>query len=256
MNGYHFVLCRFKREFGRRKIDGITSEEIFSFLVSLTEARKQSTKYSRCAHLRAFFNHILDRYQLHFPNPCNSPIVKRVFRPPRIESRTVLDRETIDEIIYTIPCIRDRLILELQARGGMRVGEVLKLKPNDVDGVRVTLRNPKSGREREIAFITKRISERLRDYVRDQGIGPDERIFPITYNGARLVVLKAGLRRGIKLTPHDLRRHAATFASRAGVPLEVVSKIILRHRNLSITERYLGKVSEAEAARWIERIYE
>ncbi len=49
VNGYHFVLCRFKREFGRRKIDGVTSEEIFSFLVSLTHTRKQSTKYSRCA---------------------------------------------------------------------------------------------------------------------------------------------------------------------------------------------------------------
>jgi len=167
----------------------------------------------------------------------------------------VIDRETVDEIIYTTMNMRDRLILELQARGGMRIGEVLNLKPNDVDGVKVTLRNPKSGREQEIVFITKRISERLRDYIRNQGFGPDERIFPITYNGARLVVHKAGLRRGIKLTPHDLCRHAATFASRTGVPLEVVSKIIPRHRNLATTERYLGKVGEAEAARWIERIY-
>lgn len=154
---------------------------------------------------------MLDRYPFNFPNPCDSPIVKRVFRPPRIEPRTVIDRETVDEIVYTITSIRDRLILELQARGVMRIGEVLKLKPNDVDGVKVTLRNPKSGREQEIVFITKRISERLRDYIRNQGFGPDERIFPITYNGARLVVHKAGLRRGIKLTPHDLGRHAATF---------------------------------------------
>jgi len=254
--GYRFVLCRLKREFGRRRIDRVTSEEIFSFLVSLTNARKQGTKYTRCAHLRTFFNHINDRYQLHFPNPCDSTIVRRVFRPPRIGSRTVIDRETIDEIIYTTLNTRDRLILELQARGGMRIGEVLKLTPADINGVKVIIRNPKSGNEQEIVFITKRISERLRNYVRDQGIGPDERIFPISYGGARLVVRKAGLRHDIKLTPHDLRRHAATFASRAGVPLEVVSKVILRHRNLSTSERYLGKVSEAEAARWIERIYE
>ncbi len=113
----------------------------------------------------------------------------------------------------------------------MRIGEVLKLKPNDVDGVKVTLRNPKSGREREIVFITKRISERLKNYIRDRGIGPDGRIFPITKNGARLLVHEAGLRRGIKLTPHDLRRHAATFASRAGVPSEVVSKNIILRRS-------------------------
>jgi integrase len=119
------------------------------------------------------------------------------------------------------------------------------------------IRNFKSGREQEIVFITKRISERLRSYIRDRSIGSnDERIFPLSYNGARLVVKRAGKSHGINLTPHDLRRHAAIFASRSGVPLEVVSKVILRHRNLSTTQRYLGKVSESEAASWIDRIYE
>ncbi len=170
--------------------------------------------------------------------------------------RSVIGRESVDEIIYTTLEIRDRLILELQARGGMRIGEVLKLTPNDIDDVRVLIRNPKSGNEQETVFITKRISERLRNYIRDQKIGPDERIFPLSYNGARLIVRKAGKRHGLDLTPHDLRRHAATFASRSGVSLEVVSKIILRHKNLSTTQRYLGKVSESEAASWIDRIHE
>jgi len=38
--------------------------------------------------------------------------------------------------------------------------------------------------------------------------------------------------------------------------VEVVSKVILRHKNLSTTQRYLGKVSEAEAMKWIDRIYD
>jgi integrase len=66
---------------------------------------------------------------------------------------------------------------------------------------------------------------------------------------------KAGDVVGIHLKPHDLRRHAATFASRSGVPLEIVSKIILRHANLSTTQRYLGKISDVEAIRWIENIH-
>jgi integrase/recombinase XerD len=56
------------------------------------------------------------------------------------------------------------------------------------------------------------------------------------------------------MRPHDLRRHAATFASRSGVPLEIVS-IILRHSNLSTTQIYLGKISDTEAFKWIETIY-
>jgi integrase len=122
--------------------------------------------------------------------------------------------------------------------------------------MKITLLEPKSGWEQEIVFIPKRVGERLRNYIRDEGIGTHKRIFPLTYGGARLVVKKAGERLGAKLRPQDLRRFSATFASRAGVPLEVVSKVILRHKNLSTTQRYLGKVSEAEAIRWIDRIYE
>jgi len=88
-----------------------------------------------------------------------------------------------------------------------------------------------------------------------RGIKADERIFPITYSAARMAVIKAGKLVGIKLRPHDLRRHAATFASRAGTPLEIVSKIVLRHSNLSTTQRYLGKVSDVEAMRWIDSIH-
>jgi site-specific recombinase XerD len=82
-------------------------------------------------------------------------------------ARTVIDSETVDEINYTTLIIRDRLILELQTRGGMRIGEVLKLTPADINGVKVIRRNPKSGDEQEMVFITKGISERLRNYVRD-----------------------------------------------------------------------------------------
>ena len=84
---------------------------------------------------------------------------------------------------------------------------------------------------------------------------PHQRIFPIGYAGARAVVKKAGQIFGIDLNPHDLRRHAAIYASRAGAPLEIISKVILSHANLSTTQRYLGKVSDTEAISWIENIY-
>jgi integrase len=68
-------------------------------------------------------------------------------------------------------------------------------------------------------------------------------------------VKKAGEMVDVRLRPHDLRRHAATYASRAGTPLEIVSKVILRHSNLQTTQRYLGKVSDVEAMRWIDSIH-
>ena len=53
----------------------------------------------------------------------------------------------------------------------------------------------------------------------------------------------------VKIRPHDLRRHSATYASRNGIPLEVISKIILRHQDLKTTQMYFGRISEAEALR-------
>jgi integrase len=88
-----------------------------------------------------------------------------------------------------------------------------------------------------------------------QNIGKNNRIFPISYVAAWSMVSKAGKIIDIELRPHDLRRHAATYASRSGTPIEIVSKVILRHADLSITQRYLGKVNDTEAIRWIETLY-
>jgi integrase len=99
------------------------------------------------------------------------------------------------------------------------------------------------------------VADRLKEYINAKAIGSDRRIFPISYTAGRRVVNKAGNVVGIHLRPHDLRRHAATYASRSGVPIEIVSKVILRHANLSTTQRYLWTVSDVEAMRWIDNLY-
>ena len=106
-----------------------------------------------------------------------------------------------------------------------------------------------------MVFIPKKLANRLKDYIKGKGIEGDQRIFSISYTAARVLVRKAGALVGVHLRPHDLRRHAATYASRPRVPVEIVSKVILRHANLSTTQRYLGKVSDVEAVRWIENLY-
>ena len=110
----------------------------------------------------------------------------------------------------------------------MRIGEVLKLRMMDVEDCKLFLVSPKSGRQNEVVFIPKKVAGRLREYIRSKNMGSDERVFPISYTGARQIVKKAGRKIGIEISPHDLRRHAATYASRAGAPIEIVSKVILR----------------------------
>ena len=151
--------------------------------------------------------------------------------------------------------MRNRLMLELMARGGMRVGEVLTLKTDNVQDDFLTIQNPKSGKQEERVYVPRKILGRLSHYAQAAGISSNDRIFPISYVAAWSMVQKAGQIVGIELKPHDLRRHAATYASRSGTPIEIVSKVILRHAHLSTTQRYLGKVTDVEAIRWIENLY-
>jgi integrase len=52
----------------------------------------------------------------------------------------------------------------------------------------------------------------------------------------------------VKIRPHDLRRHSATYASRNGIPPEVISKVILRHQDLKTTQMYLGRMKPKRCA--------
>jgi integrase/recombinase XerD len=174
-------------------------------------------------------------------------ILRKTFRNAKYTPWKILEKEIIDEIIFKSSNPRKRLLIELMARGGMRMGEVLKVKPSDVEDRKIVLHNPKSGRDAELVFIPQKTADRLKKYIRDKSISTYEHIFQIKYATARMVVKKAGDLIGVNLSPHDLRRHATTYASRAGTPIEIVSKVILRHANLSTTERYLGKISDTEA---------
>jgi integrase len=182
-------------------------------------------------------------------------MVRKQYRERVVSKWKIIEKETVDEIIFRTIKPRNRLMLELMARGGMRIGEVLKLRLKDLQDRKLILQEPKSGREHELVFIPQKVADRLREYALEVCKSPDDRIFPISYEGARVIVAKAGRLVGIKLRPHDLRRHSATYASRSGVPIEIVSKVILRHANLSTTQRYLGTISDVEAIRWIENIY-
>ena len=255
IESYSTTLSKFYVEIGKdRQLDTISSEEVLSFLNKITEGGKQQTKHGRYSHLKAFFNFIKINFDSTLQNPCDTPMLRKLYRPGKPNHWSIVEKETIDEIIFRTTQARNRLILELMARGGMRVGEVLKLTPENVIDQKLILRTPKSGKEAEIVFIPRRIADRLNKYIRDKGIKSGHGIFPITYAAARLIVKKAGKLAGTELRPHDLRRHAATYVSRSGVPIEIVSKVILRHANLSTTQRYLDKISDTEATRWIENL--
>ena len=154
-------------------------------------------------------------------------MLKKLFRPGKLTQWQIHEKELIDEIFFPDHEAAKPHILDLMARTGMRVGESLKLTAFDVDDQKLVIRNLKSGKSSEVVFIPKKLADRLKDYLKARGTEGHQRIFPITYPAARVMVKKAGALVRVHLRPHDLRRHAATYASRSGVPVEIVSKVIL-----------------------------
>ena len=67
-----------------------------------------------------------------------------------------MEKEIVDELIFRTENLRNRIMLEFMACGGMRIGEVLKLTPKDIEDRKVIIQDPKSGKEVEMVFIPKR----------------------------------------------------------------------------------------------------
>ena len=252
---YEHTLRNLEALLGDHALDGISSQDLYQFLILLTEGRAKSTARLRYAQLKAFFNFTIERAHASMRNPCEDPLLSKTFRAPRMKQREIIGREVIDEIIYRCHTVRDPLILELPARCGLRIGEVLGLRVSDVNGRRLTIRRPKSGPDEENAFMPETLAERVRAYLDAQNLHGDQRLFPISYSTARSCIKKLGEEMHLKVRPHDLRRHSATYVSRNGVPLEVISKVLLRHQDLKTTQMYLGKISEAEALRWMDVLH-
>ena len=55
-------------------------------------------------------------------------MVRKQYRERVVSKWKIIEKETVDEIIFRTTKPRNRLMLELMAGGGMRIGEVLKLK--------------------------------------------------------------------------------------------------------------------------------
>jgi integrase/recombinase XerD len=131
-DSYRYLLEHLENHFTNIHVEAITPDQIYQFLEALTEHMAKSTRRLRYAQVKAFFNFLINEKGVPIKNPCQDSIMVKAFKSPRMKQKDILSRESVDEIIYRSKKIRDRLILELQARCGMRIGEVLNIRVTDI----------------------------------------------------------------------------------------------------------------------------
>ena len=110
-------------------------------------------KYLKRPQSGSIFDFIRNNLDQSLHNPCDSPMVRKQCRERVVCKWKIIEKETVDEIIFRTTKPRNRLMLELMARGGMRIGEVLKLRLKDLQDRKLIMQEPKSGRENELVFI-------------------------------------------------------------------------------------------------------
>ena len=150
---------------------------------------------------------------------------------------------------------RNRLMLELLARCGLRGSELLALTPasfEEQDGLFVILVDQgKGAKDRFVPVVNKRLQSRIRSYIRNVEYG--ERLFPITLRALEALIARIAIRAGLHkhVTPHMLRHTMATMTLKRGANIETVRRM-LGHDNLTTTQKYLA-LTEAEIAQDAQR---
>ena len=93
VESYNLLLGRFEAMYAQRLMDEISPDEIFHFLENMTQNLAKSTRRLRYAQIKAFYNFIIDRCSLNMRNPCNTPLLSKAYRAPKLFQHKILDRE-------------------------------------------------------------------------------------------------------------------------------------------------------------------
>jgi hypothetical protein len=67
-------------------LEGMSPQDLYQFLLILTEGGARSTARLRYAQLKSFFNHVIEATHTPMANPCSDSLLSKTFRAPRGET--------------------------------------------------------------------------------------------------------------------------------------------------------------------------
>jgi len=208
------------------------------YLVDLVEQRRLSRSYHSqvVSALRFLFETVLlrPRIALAIPRP------KRGTRLPE-----VLSPAEVGRMLTKTRNMKHRVLLMLLYSAGLRVGELVRLRPADLDADRgmLRVRSGKGGKDRS-TLLSPRAVEAVRTY---QAAYPTRHwLFPgvrperhLTTRSVQRVVARSARAAGIlkPVTPHTLRHSFATHLLEGGTNLRIIQEL-LGHASSRTTQIY------------------
>ena len=235
---YSEALKSFLVFYREKPIAEITNEDVIIYNNDYILKNNLSASYQ---------NQITNAIKLYFKTIKNTKIeVDKIHRPKRAKLLpNVLSKEEVKQILNAHSNIKHKTMLSLIYSCGLRRGELLNLKPADIDSKRgiVIIRQSKGKKDR-IAPLSPKILEMLREYY--IGYKPKTWLFEGQNNNTKYDerslsnVLKQALTKSRISKPvslHWLRHSYATHLLESGTDLRYIQEL-LGHSSSKTTEIY------------------
>jgi integrase/recombinase XerD len=238
-------VTKFSRHYNRSP-DRISNDELKAYLLylHLDEKRATSTCNVAAAALRFLYHRTLGQPHTGF----DVPMARQPSKLPH-----VLSREEVSRLLSCTAFLKHRALFLTTYSAGLRVSEVVRLRPSDIDSGRMLIRVEQGkGAKDRLTLLSPQLLEELRDYWLRVRPGPlflfpgrDGRS-PVRATGIKEAFAKAKRRAGIDKPGgiHMLRHSFATHLLEAGVDLHTLQRL-LGHNSIRSTTRYLHLVEPA-----------
>ena len=220
-----------------KEMDGLSAEEINGIVLRISTCNYYSTSTTQM-----MINAVLYYYKnvLHKADYKNS-----VHRPQTERSLPkVISKEDVEGILNHCTNIKHKAMLCLLYSCGLRAGEVINLKLEDLDSRRmlISIRKGKGLKDRNV-MLSEKILDKLKAYYK--AYKPKVYVFEGQYGGQysiaslRQVLADACEKAGVKQKPtlHWLRHSFATHLLEAGTDIRYIQQL-LGHSSSKTTEIY------------------
>jgi len=229
---------------GNVVLEQLNREELEAFVEFLQDqARKPSTVNTRLRSVYAFIRFLIIEYK-----GFDYGLIERKVRiklPDRLPR--AIDPEHIDQLLSAINSCRDRGLILLLLRTGMRIGELLSCQLDDIDLYEQKIliyQSDKTSVGRAV-YYSEDAQQALMAWLRERDARKKYLFYgrgakALGYGAARMVFLRCLQKAGLQCsgyTLHCLRHTYATDLLNARMPLECL-RVLMGHSNLEITRRY------------------
>lgn len=234
-------------------VDALTRADLESVVRDLmAEGRSPRSVARAVACYRGFFRFLVIDGRLR-ASPADDLRPPRAWKVlPRYLSVDEVDRLLEQPVVSTPRGLRDRALIELLYATGMRVSELLSLRPADVNLEASYLTCTGKGSKQRIVPIGDEAAEWVKKYLRESRPAllrrrSSSRLFVNAKGGGpgltrvgfwkilKTYALRAGLTQG--MSPHMLRHSFATHLLERGADLRAI-QMMLGHADLSTTQIY------------------